>query len=177
MKYDFTGRHIEVGPAIMNHTREHLDKLDRVLDSAPAKAHVILVVEKRRHIAEIVVTWRDHQFTGTFSSMDMYQSISRASEKIEKQVMRLKEKFKTRNKSAPSTSSVAPHPVRPVAPAALGPRIIRSRRYQVKPMTPEEAVQMVTDSPDQFLVFRDAETERVGVIYKRKDGNFGLIEP
>ena len=59
----------------------------------------------------------------------------------------------------------------------LTPRIIRSRRYSVKPMTPEEAMLRVRDAPEQFLVFRDAETDRVGVIYKRRDGNYGLIEP
>ncbi|HZS45770.1 MAG TPA: ribosome-associated translation inhibitor RaiA [Blastocatellia bacterium] len=175
MQYDFTGRHIEVTPAIVTHTKEHLDKLDRFLNGAPTKAHVILTVEKRRHIAEIVITWRDHQFAGTFACMDMYQSVARASEKIEKQVMKLKEKFRTRSKGSASANSTDNSGS--VVPAAAPARIIRSRKYHVKPMTPEEAAHMVNDSPDQFVVFRDAETDRVGVIYKRKDGNFGLIEP
>ena len=54
---------------------------------------------------------------------------------------------------------------------------MRTRRYTVKPMTPEEAAVRLTDAPDQFIVFRDSETNRIGVVYKRKDGNFGLIEP
>jgi putative sigma-54 modulation protein len=177
MKYEFTGRHIEVTPAIVSHTKDHLDKLDKFLNSAPTNAHVILTVEKRRHIAEIVVTWRDHQFAGMFACMDMYQSVSRASEKIEKQVMKLKEKFRTRSKESPGASAIRADKANSVTPTAAPPRIIRSRKYHVKPMTPEEAAQMVIDSPDQFVVFRDAETERVGVIYKRKDGNYGLIEP
>ena len=57
------------------------------------------------------------------------------------------------------------------------PRIINARRYAVKPMTAEEAALRLTAEADQFLVFRDADTNRVGVLYKRKDGNFGLIEP
>jgi len=57
------------------------------------------------------------------------------------------------------------------------PRIIPARRYSIKPMTAEEAALSLTSEADQFLVFRDADTERVGVLYKRKDGNFGLIEP
>jgi putative sigma-54 modulation protein len=64
-----------------------------------------------------------------------------------------------------------------VAPAEPAPRIIRSRGYSVKPMTPEEAVMRVAEATEQFFVFRNAETDRVGVIYKRKDGNYGLIEP
>lgn len=177
MRYDFTGRHIEVTPAIVAHTREHLDKLDRVLVRAPAKAHVILTVEKHRHVAEIIITWRDHQFAGMFACLDMYQSVTRASDKIHKQVLKLKEKYRTRHKNSPSTASVGTEPVTPVAPSAPAPRIIRSRRYQIKPMTPEEAAEMVLDSKDQFVVFRDSETEHIGVVYKRKDGNYGLIEP
>ena len=177
MRYDFTGRHIEVTPAIVSHTKEHLDKLDKVLDTTPAKAHVVLTVEKHRHVAEIVVTWRDHQFAGMFSCLDMYTSVSRASDKVHKQVLRLKEKFRTKNKNATSVSAMGTEPINPVAPAAPQPRIIRSRRYHVKPMTPDEAAEMVLDSKDQFVVFRDAETERIGVLYKRSDGNFGLIQP
>jgi len=177
MKYEFTGRHIEVTPAIVAHTREHLDKLDKVLDRAPANAHVILTVEKHRHVAEIIITWRDQHFAGMFACPDMYQSVTRASDKIHKQVLKLKEKYRTRNKNSPSTASVGTEPDKPVAPSAPPARIIRSRRYQVKPMTPEEAAEMVIDSTDQFVVFRNSENERIGVVYKRKDGNYGLIEP
>jgi len=177
MRYDFTGRHIEVTPAIVAHTREHLDKLDRVLDRAPANAHVILTVEKHRHVAEIIITCRDQQFASMFACLDMYQSVTRASDKIHKQVLKLKEKYRTRNKNSPSTASIGTEPDTPIAPTAQPARIIRSRRYQVKPMTPEEAVDMVLDSRDQFVVFRNSENERIGVVYKRKDGNYGLIEP
>jgi putative sigma-54 modulation protein len=57
------------------------------------------------------------------------------------------------------------------------PRIIAARRYRVKPMTAEEAVMSLADDSDQFLVFRDADNDRLSVLYKRKDGNFGLIQP
>ncbi|MBK6429074.1 MAG: ribosome-associated translation inhibitor RaiA [Blastocatellia bacterium] len=71
MKYEFTGRHITVTPALRKHTREHLDKLDRILDSAPMSAHVILDVEKHRQNAEIVLTWRDHTFKSNSSTKDI----------------------------------------------------------------------------------------------------------
>jgi len=178
MELEFTGRHTDVTPAVKKHAEEHLNKrLIKILDSAPAKAHIILSVEKHRHIAEIVLSWRDHNFTGIVESEDMFTAITRAAEKIEKQVFKLKGKFNARKRSAASASQVAPQPVKPLAPAQPEPRIIRSRKYVVKPMTQEEAAQLVMDSPDQFLVFRDAETDRIGVIYKRADGNFGLIEP
>jgi putative sigma-54 modulation protein len=177
MRYEFTGRHVTVSPALKRHAREHLDKLDKILDSAPMKAHVILEVEKHRRIAEIVLQWRDHTFTGVSSTKDMYDAITKASGKIEKQLFRLKDRFTSRKRTALSTSSAAAatHPA--TAPAPLPPRIVRTTRYRVKPMTPEEAVTQMVDTPDQFVVFHNAESGRVGVVYKRKDGNYGLIEP
>lgn len=177
MKFEFTGRNIEVTPAIMDHAKEHLSKIDKILDSAPTKAHVILDIQRKQHHAQVIVTWRDHVFNAETATADMYVSITRAAEKIEKQARKLKEKFHTRKRLSPGTSRVAPEPVRPVPPALPDPRIIHSRRYRVKPMTPEEAATLVMDSRDEFVVFRDAETSKVGVLYKRKDGNFGLIEP
>src|SRR5262245_53033601 len=149
MRYDFTGRHIEVTPAIVAHTRGHLDKLDKHLGRAPANAHVILTVEKHRHVAEIIISWRDHQFAGMFACLDMYQSVTRASDKIHKQVLKLKEKYKTRNKTSLGVASVDNEPLKPESNGAVAPRIIRSRRYQVKPMSPEEAADLVLDSKDQ----------------------------
>src|SRR5678816_2129808 len=108
---------------------------------------------------------------------DMYTSIAQAVDRLRKQAVRVKGKIIDRKHHALATSAVAPSPVPPVAPAAPAPRIIRSRRYPVKPMTPEEAVLRVDEAAEQFLVFRNAETDRVGVIYRRRDGNYGLIEP
>lgn len=180
MRYEYTGRHITVTPALKKHAKEHLEKLDKILDSAPMTAHIILEVEKHRQNAEIVVTWRDHTFTGTASTKDMYDSITKAATKIEKQLFRLKDRFASRKRTNVSTSRASSKPAaaEPAAPAASAePRIIRTRRHSVKPMTAEEAAGAITASTEQFVVFRDAETGRFGVVYKRKDGHFGLIQP
>lgn len=182
MRYEFTGRHITVTPALKKHSREHLDKLDKILDSAPMGAHVILDVEKHRQTAEIVLNWRDHTFKAAASTKDMYDSITQASVKIEKQLFKLKDKFAKSKRGKLPTSEAAAAFTETPAPAARAaapeaPRIVRTRRYTVKPMTPEEAAAQITATSEQFVVFRDAETNRTGVIYKRKDGNFGLIEP
>ena len=95
MRYEFTGRHITVTPALRKHAREHLDKLDKILDSAPMRAHIILDVEKHRQNAEIVLFWRDHTFKSVESTKDMYDSITKAATKIEKQLFRLKDRFST----------------------------------------------------------------------------------
>jgi len=97
--------------------------------------------------------------------------------KIEKQAVKLKKKIIDRSQSARSLSRVAPQPDGHLPAEPRPPRIIPARRYPVKPMTAEEAALRLSGETDQFLVFRDADTERLGVIYKRNDGNFGLIEP
>lgn len=177
MKIEFTGRNFTISPAIKKHTQEHFSKLEPVLNGA-TKTHVILSVEKHhRHVAEIVVHWKDHEFTSNADTTDMYASVAQAINRLQRQVQKLKGKIIDRKHHAVATKLIAPSLQPEVAPAAPAPRIIRSRRYSVKPMTPEEAMLLVADAPEQFLVFRNAETERVGVMYKRKDGNYGLIEP
>lgn len=177
MRYEFTGRHTTVTPALKKHAREHLDKLDKILDSAPMRAHVILDVEKERHSAEIVLTWRDYTFTSRVATKDMYDSITQASDKIQKQIFKLKGRFSKGKRQKLSTSEATAPP----AEAAHVPddtvRIVRARRYSIKPMTAEEAAGLLADSADQFVVYRDADSNRVSVLYKRKDGNYGLIEP
>lgn len=177
MKIEFTGRNFTVSPAIRKHANEHLKKIDSVLYGA-IHAHIILSVEKHhRYFAEIVVNWHDHAMTSTADTTDMYASVTQAVDRLKRQALKVKGKIIDRKHHALATSIVAPSPLPPVVAALPAPRIIRSRRYPVKPMTPEEAVMTVSAVPEQFLVFRDAETDRVGVIYKRKDGNYGLIEP
>jgi putative sigma-54 modulation protein len=178
MKFEYTGRHMDVTPAIRAHVEDHFEKLDHIFNDTTARAHVILEVEKNRQIGEILVHWRDHTLTAKDTNADMYQALTRAIAKIEKQALRLKKKIIDRKQGAKRISSVAPQPDgQEVEASPRPPRIIAARRYAVKPMTAEEAAMRLTDEPDQFLVFRDADTERLGVIYKRKDGNFGLIEP
>ena len=177
MKIEFTGRNFTVSPAIKKHTLEHFGKLDPIMNGT-TKAHVILSIEKHhRHVAEVVVYWKDHELTSNADTPDMYGSVSQAINKLHRQAQKLKGKIIDRKHHAVATKLVAPSPQPEVVPAANAPRIIRSRRYSVKPMTPEEAMLQVASVAEQFLVFRDAETERIGVMYKRKDGNFGLIEP
>jgi putative sigma-54 modulation protein len=175
MEFEFTGRHVEITPAIQRLARKELEKLGRILDSAPMRAHIILTSEKYRQCTEIIVYWRDSVFAGQAQNSDLNQSISAAAGKVQKQVLRVKEKFKAKKRKRASVKGA----VSEAGPAETGQnpfRIIPARRYRVKPMTPEEAATLVQDSADHFIVFRDAETNKVGVLYKRKDRNFGLIE-
>jgi len=177
MEFEFTGRHVEITPALEKIARKELNRVDRMLDSAPMRAHVILSAEKHRQRAEIVLYWRDSVFTGLAENKDLGRSIAEAANKVDKQVLRLKEKFQN-HKPKRSNGASRAEQNSPIAVATSQTRrIIPARRYRVKPMTAEEAAVLVSDSQDQFVVFRDSETERVGVLYKRKDGHYGLIEP
>jgi len=178
MKFEYTGRHVEVSPAIRKHVEDHFRKLDHIFNnSSAATTHVIIEVARNRHIGEIVVRWREHTLTAKDMNIDMYMALTRAITRIEKQALKLKKKTIDRKQGARRTAAVAPEPDGRLEATPRPPRIIAARRYTVKPMTAEEAALRLTGETDQFLVFRDAETTRLGVLYKRKDGNYGLIEP
>ncbi len=178
MRFEYPGRHVLVTPAIRQHVEEQFSKLKHIFNSGvDPRVHVILAVEKNRQIGEVVVQWRDHTLAAADTNADMYMALTRAVGKIEKQALKLKKKVIDRRHGARKTSAVAPDPNGLLEAAPLPARIINARRYMVKPMTAEEAALDLSAKSDQFVVFRDADTNRLGVLFKRQDGNFGLIEP
>src|ERR1041384_6120266 len=178
MRFEYTGRHVEVSPAIRRHVEDHFKKLDHIFNGdTTLNTHVIIDVEKNRQTGEIIVSWCDYTLTAKDTNADMYMALTRAMAKIEKQAVKLKKKIIDRSQSGQSTSRVAPQPDGNVEATPRPPRILAARRYPVKPMTAEEAALRLPGESDQFVVFRDADTSRLSVLYKRKDGNYGLIAP
>jgi len=177
MTFEYTGRHVEVTPAIRRHVEEQFRKLTPLFNGNSVPVHVILAVEKNRQTGEVIVHWLDHTLKATDTNADMYMALSRAISKIEKQALKLKKKIIDRKHNSPKASAAAGNPDGQLKAAPAPVRIINARRYSVKPMTAEEAALDLSSKPDNFIVFRDADTSRVGVLYKRQDGNFGLIEP
>jgi putative sigma-54 modulation protein len=177
MRFEYTGRHLDVTPAIRKHVEAYFKKLAHVFNGTTAWTHVIIAVEKNRQIAEVIVHWRDHTLTAKDINADMYMALTRAIGKIETQALKLKQKKIDRKQGARRTAAMAPEPGGRLEATPRPPRIIAARRYSVKPMTAEEASLRLSGEQAQFVVFRDADTDRLGVLYKRKDGNFGLIEP
>lgn len=106
MMIEFTGRHIEFTPALKAHVEEHFAKLEQLFEGKPAKAHVVIEVERGMHRSEIVVNWRNEVLTAETSIDDMYQSLSQTIGKIEKQARKLKDKIIDKSHKAASTSSV-----------------------------------------------------------------------
>jgi putative sigma-54 modulation protein len=173
MLLELTGRNVAITPRVGKQIKKLVSKVDRLLDDS-ASAHIILSTEKHRHRTEIVITWRDHSFMGVAETADLDTSLTQAVDKIHRQALKQKEKFAARRRTARKTAPLA------TAPEEVGvaePRIIRSPLSTVKPLTLEEAALYLSQTDDHFLVFRDAERDRVSVIYKRKDGHYGLIEP
>jgi len=175
MKVEYTGRSIEVSPAIQEFTEEHLKKIRKILGEM-IEVHVILTVEKYRHSAEINLKSRTFKINGIEETHDMYTSINAVLEKIERQALKHKGKKIDKKRKSATTAQAAAR-----AEGATGNsdarQVIRSSSFAAKPMTVEEAVQEVDTSNSEFIVFRNAESERVSVVYRRRDGNFGLIEP
>ena len=93
MKFDITGRHLEITPALRSHIEAQFSKIDTVFDGKPADAHVILEVERGRHRSEIVVNWHNYVLMADTSDADMYNSLSLSIDKIEKQARKIKEKI------------------------------------------------------------------------------------
>jgi len=177
MNIEYTGRHIEVTPALRSHTEEHFSRIGHVFGGKPLKAHVTIEVERGRHRSEVVVNWRNDVLTAMTTSADMYKSLADTIDKIGKQALKLKKKVIDKSHKAVKAGKLAPAEETDIAPEPSPTKIIKTKRYKVKPVTAEEAAMLLEDDENQFLVFRDSGTERISIIYKRKDGHYGLIEP
>ena len=172
MKLEITGRHIEVTPALRMFIDQHLRKIPRVLGDNVAM-HVILSVEKRRHVCEVVLKSKTAQLTCLATTADMYMSVVRATHNLGQRVLKVKKRrveVKRRRREAPEHAQK-------VAVAA-SPRLVTSvieERMSAKPMAIEEALLSLGESGDGFVVYRDVESDGVRVVYRRRDGNIGLI--
>jgi putative sigma-54 modulation protein len=176
MRFEYTGRHIEVTPALRSHVEDHFKRISHLFNGNSAKAHVIIEVERGRHRSEIIVNWRRDVLTATSTQQDMYRSLAQTIAKIEKQVLKLKNKKVDKTHRATKVGEVTSR-ANEVQPAPSSARIVAARRYAVKPMTDDEAALRLDADENQFLVFRNADNQKIAVIYKRKDGNYGLIQP
>ncbi|HZM51943.1 MAG TPA: ribosome-associated translation inhibitor RaiA [Vicinamibacteria bacterium] len=177
MRVVFTGRHMDVHDSVRRLGDRKVRKLARILRGI-TDVHVILTADKRRVSAEVNVHSPHLDLAATEQSDDAAVALSAVMDKLTRQAERHVGKMRVRKGGGRRPTSVRTTPPVVSAPREeRGPRVIRNRRFAVKPMTIEEAALEVGASADGVLVFRDASTERVNVLYRRKDGNLGLIEP
>lgn len=179
MRLDITGRHIDITPPLRNLITKRVQGLERVLNDAGLSALVIVTKEKYRHRVEMVIHARgDHTLSGLGEGNSWPLAIRQAGQKIEQQAKRLKGRWDNRKRQSAKivrNRKVANDQEGPAPPH--GPRIVRATRYAVKPMSVEDAAMRLDEVDDAFVVFRNADDDAVNILYRRKDGNIGLIEP
>lgn len=177
MRVDFTGRGVDITDRVRSFTQGKLERLRKHLDEIN-DVHVVLSVEKYRHKAEIKFQSLRKSFHGTEETSEMFQSIDRVIDKLEAQARKYKEKITSRKRNA--TESIRVNVISSEETDDGGERelkVINSDQSQVKPMSLEEAVDDLQKLKKEFLIYRNSETDRINVVYQRKDGHVGYIEP
>jgi putative sigma-54 modulation protein len=193
MRLELTGRHITISPVIRRLTDQRLAPMLRLLNDSAVSAQVVLTKVKTRVHAEVTLHARgEHFLHGEATDRDVETALSAAADKVDRQVRSLKSRWSKGKRQGLSVgkaaAAVAPPERGRRAPSAAGGtraaaadrralRIVRARRYEVKPMSVDEAALEVGDGADTFLVFRNAATDTINVLFRRSDGNLGLIEP
>ena len=178
MQVSVTFKHLEPTDAIRSYAEEKVAKTKKYLDN-PVDAKVVLSVEKFRHIAEINLMVNGIAISATEATEDMYSSIDNVMDKIERQLRRHKErikKHKPRISDIESTIEEAVYTAEAFDSEA-GPEVIRMEDFFAKPMSVDEALMQLDLLHKEFFVFTNDVSNSIAVVYKRKDGNYGLIEP
>ena len=172
MKIKIAGRHTDASPALRDYVIEKTEALERFFDRI-ISVDVVLSVEKERQIADFHAHLTNKKrINAREESTDMYASIDKAIDRLKRQLVKFKDQLqevKDRSAAAIKTDDAEE--------ASAEKRIIRSETYFQKPMTVEEAALQLEAIEKEFLVFIDVDTDQIAIIYRRRDGNFGLIEP
>lgn len=174
MRVELTGRHIKITPAIRALVDDRLAHSLRKLNSSALSVQIVLTKEKSRLLAETTLHVKGERFLhAEATGRDPQVALAAALERLDHQVQKVKNKWADGKRRS---GRAAPEPAEP-RPAEDGVRIVRARRYAVKPMSIEEAAMEVGPTPNAFVVFRDASSEAISILFRRPDGNLGLIEP
>ena len=178
MRYNIKGKNMEIG----ERTKEKVsDKLDRAKKLFPedAEATVVIKNEKLEYIVEVTIPMSKRVVRAEVSADDMMTAVDKAVDIIERQIVRYKKRLKTQMKK--NTALKAEYdainiPVDDTDDDTLY-KIEKSKKFEIRPMSAEEAVMQMELLGHTFFVFRNAETDEVNVVYKRKNNTYGLIEP
>lgn len=168
------GKNINITPALKDYVEKRIGKVTKYF-GALGEITVLLTVEKGHHIVEVTVPVNGMLLRGEESTNDMYASIDLVIEKLEKQIEKYKTKISRKLRSGVFKGELVVNTG--VAEADGDFKIVKTKRFAVKPMDVQEAVMQMNLINHDFYVFTNADTEDVNVVYRRKDGNYGLIEP
>ena len=177
MKIIFKGKHIEVTDAMRNYIEKRLSKIERHFDHI-LEVIVTLSVEKNRQIVEATLQASRALIRAEEETDDMYASIDKVVDKLERQIQKYKKKYFQKPHPGIEKKGLANKEVNAEdSESDKIARIVKTKRFAVKPMSVEEAAMQMDLLGHNFFVFANDNTNKVNVLYKRKDGNFGLIEP
>ncbi len=173
MKIKTLGRKVNLKPGFTEMVEKRMAKLDRFFDN-DAEGQVTVTVEKDRQTVEVTVKSKGFFFRAERSAPDMETAFNDAADLIVRQIVRNKEKLGTRIRKSevevPEFSAIASEP-------ATDFEIVREKRFEVLPMTPEEAILQMTMLGHSFFIFRKEDSDELCVVYARHDGNYGLLYP
>lgn len=175
--FTIRGKNIEITPSLREYVEKRVGKVTRYFENV-GDISVLLTVSKGRHIVEVTVPVQGGiLLRGEEATMDMYTSIDLVVEKLERQIHKQKTKLSRRFREG-GLKSEAFKDATITAPRDEGSEytIVRTKKFDVRPMDVQEAIMQMNLLNHSFFVYRDAETEDVNVVYKRDDGNYGLIE-
>lgn len=178
MHVSITFRHMESSESISDYAKKKMEKVEKYLIE-PIDVHFIMSVEKIRHIAEVTISANGIAIKGEESTGDMYSAIDLVMDKIGRQVRKHKEKLKS-HKGNPNLSSSAMEPELQSFEErddSIPPRVVKTENLHVKPMSVDEAVMQMDLLDNSFLVFTNSKSESLNVLYRRNDGDYGLIVP
>jgi len=173
LEIDIHGKNLEVTEALRRYAEKKVAKISKFFEQEPLEVQVTMAVERETHIVDITVSVNGLLLRGEEKTADMYSSIDGAVNKIERQVHKYKTKINRRLRE----DNRVVLPSRDETEEAPEPVIVRTKRFAVKPMSVTEAVMQMDLLGHDFFVFFNADTEEVNVVYKRRGGNYGLIEP
>jgi putative sigma-54 modulation protein len=183
MQIIFSGKHMEMTPALREYAESKLSKLTRFFDHVQ-EVKVTQSILRNQHIVEVTLIANGTLIRAEERSPDMYSSVDLVVDKLERQLSRYRERFLTKTRESLDGHKPAEMVAKAEALDAGStpaeetlPRLVRTKRFAVKPMDPEEAAMEMELIGHDFYVFRNADNNQVNVIYRRRDGDFGLIEP
>ena len=174
MKITITGRNIELTPGIKDAVEERLGKLEKYF-KPDTDVHVTLGVEKDRQKIEVTIPTKGHTIRAEEVSNDLYVSIDLVEETIEKQLLKYRNKLISKKLNA--AANFKAEYIEEAEDDDEEVKIVRTKRYDLKPMYPEDACVQMELLGHDFFVFVNAETDQVNVVYKRKANTYGIIEP
>jgi putative sigma-54 modulation protein len=176
MKINIRGRNMNVTPALQEYVEKRLNRLDKFFNSS-LEAQVTLDVIKENHIVEVTISIDGLLLRGEEATADMYASIDLVSDKLERQIHKYKTRINRKLRQKGIKGLNEKYFPAHVEEDEVEPVVVKTKRFVIKPMPIEEAILQMNLLGHDFFVFNNADTEDMSVLYKRKDGNYGLIEP